>query len=762
MFTTVPVIDNSVSAFVGQDLFIYFYVDSTKNEITKYVLVDVRVYNDSVLTVDGMQGQPVFLECYGVEGEPDRRYVKLPSNQHTTFDINKPIKIKMAFVSDDVNVELIKKSQDWQSKNCGAGELCSQWSNTVIKFYLSDFTFNFYGGVPADNLSPSFSNLDYKLHEDFAAQTLNQNNEGYNVIGKLTWNDSLEYDTIQWYEIQIYDPGDQLAQHNILFSTDGRNYPNRVSWDTTGLSFSYTFDTLSVSNEVESLCLAVAIGTTKGFVQTYIYQLNINTTGTIFEDDNTIVDAWGLSCTPYSSNSCIQCTFFPLFFSSYTQQDTVLGTLTIERAVYSSSPIWHTIKAIENQYFINKEKINYLDFSAEAGILYDYRVTFRREEGNTTYESTSSVVFTTLVIEDIFLVTPTEIVKIAYNPSVTNFKRNIAISISPTLGGQYPFIRQAGKQDYRSFSFGGLISYRAHEGSGNETTRDSQNKYHFIYDDDYDDSLFIKVNTTRISELLELTQYSRFDKELIIEKLFRNEIIDFLYKNQIILYKSLTEGNIFIRLSDITFTPEAQLGRGIYSFSATATEVMEANSTNYMNYFEGTDTANEKTYNLTSTWSAFSHIYFSSGTEIDKSFNDETTATSDLINKQALNVSSLNYNSQEDPETITIDSLEDETIIYQNSAPYLGVAQFSTSSYNVAITEDEYSTLSDEEKASFTKTTTADGNTVYVKSNYETVISDSTIMPSTSEATAEKQVETEQTISTDELVLNQDTLVFGA
>jgi hypothetical protein len=50
------------------------------------------------------------------------------------------------------------------------------------------------------------------------------------------------------------------------------------------------------------------------------------------------------------------------------------------------------------------------------------------------------------------------------------------------------------------------------------------------------------------------------------------------------LFRSVTEGNILVKLTDINFTPNATLGRRIYSFTATATEIDEANIKNYDKY----------------------------------------------------------------------------------------------------------------------------------------------------------------------------------
>ena len=61
-------------------------------------------------------------------------------------------------------------------------------------------------------------------------------------------------------------------------------------------------------------------------------------------------------------------------------------------------------------------------------------------------------------------------------------------------------------------------------------------------------------------------------------------VYDFLYKDEAKLFRSPTEGNILVYLSDITFEPVFTLGRVLYSFSATATEIDEASFENCIKY----------------------------------------------------------------------------------------------------------------------------------------------------------------------------------
>jgi hypothetical protein len=60
--------------------------------------------------------------------------------------------------------------------------------------------------------------------------------------------------------------------------------------------------------------------------------------------------------------------------------------------------------------------------------------------------------------------------------------------------------------------------------------------------------------------------------------------MSFLYDDTIKLYRSGAEGNILIKLMDISLTPNETLGRMVYSFSCTAYEVADSTVENYDYY----------------------------------------------------------------------------------------------------------------------------------------------------------------------------------
>jgi hypothetical protein len=60
--------------------------------------------------------------------------------------------------------------------------------------------------------------------------------------------------------------------------------------------------------------------------------------------------------------------------------------------------------------------------------------------------------------------------------------------------------------------------------------------------------------------------------------------MNFLINDNVKLYRSTTEGNILVKLTDVSFNPKVELGRYLYSFSATAVECGECNIDNYAKY----------------------------------------------------------------------------------------------------------------------------------------------------------------------------------
>ena len=174
-----------------------------------------------------------------------------------------------------------------------------------------------------------------------------------------------------------------------------------------------------------------------------------------------------------------------------------------------------------------------------------------------------------LVFDDSFLVGKDgQQLKITYDNTLDSLKYTQYISKTDTIGSKYPFIRQNAVTCYRTFTISGLITFLQDENG------------FFISDND----LFINENIKDLYDIYndreKITKYNDYVKE----RRFREKVMNFLINDNVKLYRSTTEGNILVKLTDVSFNPKVELGRYLYSFSATAVECGECNIDNYAKY----------------------------------------------------------------------------------------------------------------------------------------------------------------------------------
>lgn len=224
----------------------------------------------------------------------------------------------------------------------------------------------------------------------------------------------------------------------------------------------------------------------------------------------------------------------------------------------------HALKGFEE---ILSESSPYIDKTLEPGVPYLYCCG----------EATQSVC---LILDDMFLLNSTGKMCIKYNPDVSSYKYAVSDSVLMPLGAQYPVVRRNGYQKYRQFNIGGLISYYAEQvGSLGESNSS-------VMAVDSVDST-IGINNTAINwqegTLYDAT-YQSYADDAVRERQYRDAILDYLYDDKPKLFRSTTEGNILVRLSNVSFTPNKQLGRTIYSFTATCTEIAAPTIENFKKY----------------------------------------------------------------------------------------------------------------------------------------------------------------------------------
>ena len=143
--------------------------------------------------------------------------------------------------------------------------------------------------------------------------------------------------------------------------------------------------------------------------------------------------------------------------------------------------------------------------------------------------------------------------KLKFNNTVSNYKTAVSDIRTDTIGGKYPFITRNGNMYYKNFSINGLISYNMDE-----------------------NHLFVPKDFMG-REVEDFYDYT-------YEREFRDEVLKFLYDGKPKLFKSPTEGNVLVRLTDVQATPEQAISRMIYSFSANAWEIDEPIIESFVKY----------------------------------------------------------------------------------------------------------------------------------------------------------------------------------
>ena len=364
------------------------------------------------------------------------------------------------------------------------------------------------------------------------------------IYGTLSFKNEEETEKLKSYQIKLYDKNNNLLTDSGIQYTNTNNFSYGLNYNfVAGTAYKFTIEctTMNLYSAIATYEFKTAIEESEILDFTFIADAD--------EDNGRIV----------------------LTIKKSNITDGFTGELVLRRTSNKTNfTIWEDLKTYKyTGATAIKETFN--DMTIESGVWYKY---YLQKRSNGVAASTKYIRTPIMVIfDDMFLTTKDRQLKIKFNPTVSSFKRTIQESRTDTIGSQFPFVRINGNANYAQFPIGGLISFQIDESNLFTSIEELFGKHLYLYTD-YN-------NNHKITEA----------NNIVYEKLFKDKVIEFLYSEQPKLFRSATEGNFIVKIMDVSFSPNATLGRRIVSFTATAYEVAECNIDNFKKYdiLEGKD-----------------------------------------------------------------------------------------------------------------------------------------------------------------------------
>lgn len=549
-----PIVQDTIPAFIRTKPCRIYFALSTYNTISDIKNVQISLMNQKTNTSalktnlypSGIKITNLFYDSEA-KGEYNY-YIQIEPNdlQNGSFDLNQFYKVQLRFTAVAASAPPSDGTElaTWLYNNM---QYFSEWSRICL-----------LKGIEQPQLSIRGFDTTGENQEIILT------NSTINIIGELIYpNNQKQNEYLKSYNIKIYQ-----NQHpdNILFNS-GEVYTN--IYNPNELNYDIPYE---LSNGV-SYTMSLTYTTNNLYTQTIDYDF------TILEYGHNELKAT-ITATTDEENGRIK-----IDIVSTDPEERFVGNITIRRT--SSESDFHSWEDVNTIAYAAGTQLNYswYDSTIKSGVWYKYCAQRRNAKGDrgTIIQIEEPVICR---FEDIFLTRKDKQLKVRFNPTLTSFKYNVTESQQLAIGAKYPYIKRNAANYFRTFSLGGLIS----------SLIDMTDWYdpHFYNSEFHDDENEIGAFITKKQMYGEAvkTLYQNFNQtnniydynNYIYERDFREKVYDFLYKNEVILFRSETEGNILIKLMDINFEPVETLGRRLYSFSATAVEVDEATTANYDKY----------------------------------------------------------------------------------------------------------------------------------------------------------------------------------
>lgn len=493
----------------------------------KYAQVTISTQNTNTSALNpekypsGIMLSNVFVD--NTRKTDDKYYIKITKADmlNEKFEINQYYKVQIRFTSIDASDAKVLPPQKIDNWLEENKSLFSEWSSVCL-----------VRGISTPSLS--ITNLSTTSITNLSTSRLD-------VLGKLIFADAAETEILKSYVIKLFDDNGNLVD------SSGTLYNNNYS-GVNEINHTFKYELL----DGENYTVTIEYITQNLYSNSSSYQVFV------------VLGSAGVLDIKLTVSEDEENGALALAIAANDNSHYYTGNLTIRRTSSESNfTLWDDIQniSVENQLL----NITWRDYTIKSGVWYKYCVQQRDSLGNRgPVVKTKEPIM--VVFDHSFLTSNGKQLKIKFNPQVSSLKYVTHDSKTDTIGSKYPFVRRNGYTYYRQFPISGLIS-------------------HFIDEDN--------IFTSReemYGELLDL--YDNYNKKNRItayndytyERDFREKVMEFLYNNEVKLFRSPTEGNILVKITDVNLTPETVLGRMLYTFSCNANEIAETTIENYNKY----------------------------------------------------------------------------------------------------------------------------------------------------------------------------------
>ena len=496
------------------------YYDKDRKTEDKYYII-INTYSEN------QEVQTVQTEENDSQNKMERTVILPDLASGNVFNAGQFYKVQIRFTGSGVKSlprQYEQIAPSWYNENLA---YFSEWSQVVLikgisepKILLNDFS---------QNMDESF----FTLQDIYVIGTVDFNLEDNQYLKK--------------YRVRIYDSNNKLLDDSKQIFTNNYNHSNEINY-----KIKYN---LKNDNE-EQYILKIYLQTNNLYEKEESYPFKVD-----LVQYTTLNPAIKIEATADNKGGKIK-------IHTYSKEKTLhLSTNYIIRRSSSKDNFeyWEDMYTFLSPYGSMLD-FTWEDITVESGVWYKYSLQQRNIQGfRSNFLETSLVM---VVFDEIFLIDSQQQLKVKFDPQVNNYSHVVSESLTQTIGSKYPFIRRNGNTDYRTFTLTGTISHFMDA---------RENKMKASQLDLYQNSL------DKYREYNAAHGINDFNNS-VYERDFRQKVIEFLYRNNVKLYKSTTQGNILVKLMNISFTPNNTLSRHIYSFSCTAQEIDEFNIQNCNKY----------------------------------------------------------------------------------------------------------------------------------------------------------------------------------